>query len=230
MQQPVYYLLPEVYMEIMEREFTTGRYLGPFSEHEIEDLIGLFQSSPLSFVTKPGKPGKYCAVHNFSYPHTPSSSTQSINSSINADDYPCTYGTFTTICLIILHLPPGSQVSICDVAEAYRTIPMIPSQWPGLVVRLRDIDQFAINTNNNFGLSSAGGVYGNLADAGVDIFRANGMGPVSKWVDDHMFFCIHREYLQEYNEKRAAWCREITENGGCIHDVVFGKDHARWET
>jgi hypothetical protein len=197
-------LLPDVYSEIMEREFSTGRYLGPFSEREVEDLIGPFQSSPLSFVTKPGKPGKYRAVHNFSYPHTPSSSTQSINSSINADDYPCTYGTFTTICLIISRLPPGSQVSIRDVAEAYRTIPIRPSQWPGLVVRLRDIDQFAINTNNNFGLTSAGGVYGNLADAGADIFRANGMGPVSKWVDDHVFFRIRRMYIQEYNKKREA--------------------------
>ena len=100
----------------------------------------------------------------------------------DADDYPCTYGTFNTICLVISRLPPGSQVSIRDVAEAYQTIPVKPSQWPGLVVRLQENDQFAINTSNNFGLTSAGGVYGNLADAGADLFRANGMGPVSKWV------------------------------------------------
>jgi hypothetical protein len=104
------------------------------------------------------------------------------------------------------------------VAEAYRTIPIKPSQWPGLVVRLRGSNQFAINTNNNFGLTSAGGVYGNLADAGTNIFRANGMGPVSKWVDDHVFFRIRQIYLQEYNHKRSAWCREIAENGGRVHD------------
>ena len=211
-------VLPDAYAEITEREFTIGRYLGPFSKCEIENLIGPFQSSPLSLVAKPGKPGKYRAVHNFSYPHTPSLSTQSINSSINAEDYPCTYGTFATICLIISRLPPDSQVSVRDVAEAYRTIPVKPSQWPGLVVRLRDVDQFAINTNNNFGLTSAGGVYGIFADAGADIFRANGMGPVSKWVDDHIFFRVRPKYLQEYNKRRAAWHREIAENGGCIHE------------
>ena len=43
-------------------------------------------------------------------------------------------------------MTPVSQVSIHDVAEAYRTIPIKPSQWPGLVVHLQDSDQFAINT------------------------------------------------------------------------------------
>ena len=120
-----------------------GQYLRPFSECEVKNLIGPFQSSPLSLVTKPGKPGKCHGVHNFFYPHAPSSPIQSINSSINADDYPCAYGTFGTICLIIVCLPPSSQVSICDVAEAYRTIPIKPSQWPGLIIHLQDPDQFA---------------------------------------------------------------------------------------
>ena len=43
-------LLPHAYSEITEKEFLIGQYLGPFSEHEVEDLIGPFQSSPLSFV------------------------------------------------------------------------------------------------------------------------------------------------------------------------------------
>ena len=51
---------PEVYEEIVETEFQKGRYLGPFSRAELESLIGPFQSSPLSLVTKPGKPGRYC--------------------------------------------------------------------------------------------------------------------------------------------------------------------------
>jgi hypothetical protein len=74
-----------------------------------------------------------------------------------------------------------------EPAEAYRTIPVVPEQWPGLVVKLHREDQFAINTNNNFGLTSAGGAYGNLDDAAVDIFWGSGIGPISKWVDDHVF-------------------------------------------
>jgi hypothetical protein len=74
------------------------------------------------------------------------------------------------VALIIAHLPPGSQASVRDIAEAYRMIPAAPSQWSGLVIHLQAEDQFTVNVCNNFGLTSAGGVYGMVADAGVDIF------------------------------------------------------------
>ena len=70
-------------------------------------------------------------------------------------------------------LPPGSQASVPDVAEAYRTVPANPSQWPGLVIRPQAEDQFAVNVCNNFGLASAGSVYRTIVDAGADIFRGN---------------------------------------------------------
>lgn len=203
----------------MEKEFRKGRYIGPFSRAELESVIGPFQSSPLSLVPKPGKPGKYRGVHDFSHPRQPSTNPiSSINSAINAHDFPCTWGTFSTICLIIFRLPPGSQASIRDVAEAYRTIPVHHSQWPGLVVRLRGADTFAANTCNNFGLTSAGGAHGLLADAGTDIFRANGIGPLSKWVDDHIFFRIPRSCLSVYNAQRQSWHQLVKTNGGRLHE------------
>ena len=105
--------LPTEYEEIVEKEFHKGRYLGPFSQAELESIIGPFQSSPLSLVPKPGKPGKFRGVHDFSYPHQSSTNPiSSINSAIDAHDFPCTWGTFSTISLIIFRLPPGSQASI----------------------------------------------------------------------------------------------------------------------
>jgi len=205
---------PYVYEEIEIKEFQKGRYIGPFTQNELEHIIGPFQTSPLSIIPKPGKPGKFRAVHNFSSPHTPLSFAASINSQINSDNFPCTWGTFNTVAFIIFHLPPGSRASIRDVAEAYRTIPITPEQWAGLVIRLRGEDRFAVNICNNFGLSSAGGLYGQLADAGADIFRALGIGPLSKWVDDHIFFAIPRQYLVEYNNVRQKWHQLIKKNGG----------------
>jgi hypothetical protein len=184
---------PEAYQDMVSNEFGKGRYIGPCTRQEVEDLIGPFQSSPLSWVPKPGKPGKYRAVHNFSFPHTPTASATSINSSIDVDLFPCTWGTFATICHTIFNLPPGSQAAIRDVAEAYRTIPITADQWPGLVVKLLNDDEFAINICNDFGLTSAGGIYGEVGDAMLDIFRTQGIGPGSKWVDDHIFFCILRK-------------------------------------
>ena len=222
---------PEAYQEMVANEFRKGRYIGPFTRLEVEALIGPFQSSPLSWVPKAGKPGRYRAVHNFSFPHSPTLSAASINSSIDADMFPCTWGTFATICFTIHNLPPGSQAAIRDVAEAYRTIPITPDQWPGLVVKLLNEDEFAINICNNFGLSSAGGIYGEVGDATLDICRTQGIGPISKWVDDHIFFRIlgrshaffsgtcnqppllamHRA---AYNLKRQGWHNTITLNGG----------------
>ena len=210
---------PEVYNEIMENEFRKGRYIGPFSQANLEALIGPFQSSPLSLVPKPGKPGKYRGVHDFSHPHAPDKGAiSSINSNIDSHDFPCTWGTFSTVCLIIYRLPPGSQASIRDVSEAYRTIPVHHKQWPGLVVRLKGEDNFVANINNSFGLTSAGGAHGMLADAGTDIMRASGIGPVSKWVDDHIFFRIPRPHLIAYNAQRQSWHKTVTDNGGRIHE------------
>ena len=62
------YKLPVEYEEIVEKEFCKGRYLGPFSQAELESIIGHFQSSPLSLVPKPRKPGKFRGVHDFSHP------------------------------------------------------------------------------------------------------------------------------------------------------------------
>jgi len=209
--------LPEIHAEITQKEFDAGRYLGPFTQQELETFIGPFQSSPLSLVPKPGKPGKYRPVHDFSHPHSPYI-ISSINSYINIDNFPCTWGTFHAVALIIFCLPPGSRASICDVAEAYKTIPALPSQWPGLVVQLRGSDRFTVNTNNNFGLRSAGGVYGVLADTGTDIFRANGIGPLSKWVDNHIFFQILAIHFPAYNQQCQIWSKEISNNGGRIQD------------
>jgi hypothetical protein len=115
--------------------------------------------------------------------------------------YPCTWGTFATICFTIHNLPPGSQAAIRDVAEAYRTIPITPDQWLGLVVKLLDDDEFAINTCNNFGLTSAGGIYGEVGDATLNIFRAQGIGPISRWVDDHIFFRILSKFLVPFSNR-----------------------------
>ena len=102
------------------------------------------------------------------------------------------------------------------MAEAYCTIPITYSQWPGLVVKLWENDSFAINTCNNFSLTSTGGIYSELGDTTADIFKAQGIGPISKWVDDHIFFHICCEYLPSYNAQREEWWKTIAKNGGQV--------------
>jgi hypothetical protein len=218
------------FQQVVLSEFRAGRYIGPFSSEQLERTIGPFQSSPLSMVPKPHELEKMRLVQNYSFPRTPRDNHTSINYHINSDSFPCTWGTFLAMCLKLSMLPPGSQIAIRDVSEAYRNIPTHSSQWPGTVLRLPpdlfdlslrpDLcaspgrDLYAADTSVCFGESSGAGAYGLVGDAFADILRARGIGPNSKWVDDSAFIRILRVYLAEYNEKRAALHRRLLFLGG----------------
>ena len=57
-----------------------------------------------------------------------------------------------------------------------------------------------------------------VADAGADIFWGQGIGPLAKWVDNHIFFRVPRAHLSGYNAQRAEWHREIEAHGGHRQD------------
>lgn len=212
---------------IIQHEIQRGRYLGPTTRAIVESCMGPFQTSPLSLVPKPHKPNTFRPVQNFSFPYNPSSQYTSINYSISSSNYPCTWGTFSAFALLCHRLPPGSQGAVRDVAEAYRTIPLDPSQWPGAVLRYSDGDEFIIDSNAAFGVASNGGVYGHVADAGADIMRSAGIGPIAKWVDDHTFLRIRTLHLNDYNRRRDIWRQQIERRGGQHHErgrIWFGGD------
>ena len=202
------------FVKIVSLELFKQRYFDPFSSLVTESLIGPFQTSPFSIIPKPGKPERFRLIQNYSYPHnvTPVHLNPSINSFLNSDDFPTTWGTFSIISLLIHQLPPHSQVATREVAEAYRTIPLHHSQWPGTVVRTGE-DAFGIDVMAAFGFSPSSGVYGNVADAGADLFRSQGIGPLAKWVDDHIFFRIRREFLELYNQQRQLRHTDLSEQG-----------------
>lgn len=198
----------------VDNEISKGRYLGPFPLHIIESVIGPFQSSPLSIIPKPGCPGKFRLIQNFSFPYIPTSKfpNPSINSQVKAEDFPTTWGKFSVVYLLISRLPPGSEGATRDVAEAYRTVPIHPSQWPAAVVRISD-SLGCIDTCTAFGATPSAGAYGLMADAGCEIMRQAGIGPIEKWVDDHLFFRIRRTYLPHYNALRQVWHSAIKLKG-----------------
>ena len=211
---PIIHEYQSQFNKIVDLEISKRRYLGPFSRQIIESLIGPFQSSPFSIIPKPGKPGHFRLIQNYSFPHnvTPCHLNPSINSFLNSDDFPTTWGTFTIISLLIHQLPPHSQIATRDVAEAYRTIPLHHSQWPGTVVCTGE-DAFCIDTNAAFGFSPSAGVYGHVADAGADLLRSQGIGPLAKWVDDHVFFRVRLEFLEMYNQQRRIRHEELSPRG-----------------
>jgi hypothetical protein len=224
LNNPSIFVHRNAFDEILHKEFTKQRYIGPFTRDALESFIGPFQSSPLNIIPKPGKPGKFRLIQNLSYPISPQTNEAlSINSQVDSALFPCEWGTFHTVCALIHTLPRGSQGATRDVAEAYRTVPLHPSQWPALVVRVANEPAlFAVDTSLCFGYGPSAGTYGMVRDAGLDIFRAAGIGPIIAWVDDHLFFRLPRDIIADYNKTRETKARVIAEQGGRL------KDNGRW--
>jgi hypothetical protein len=158
----------ESFNKLIQIEFKKDRYLGPLSRTELEELIGPFQTSLLNTIPKPGKPGKFRLIQNLSHPFpgngdNSQSCIMSINHHIESDKFLCTWGTFSTVCLLISQFRPGTQAAVQDVKGAYRNIPLHHSQWPGIVIRLLE-DSFALDTCNCFGLASSVGCYRRIGD------------------------------------------------------------------
>ena len=43
--------------------------------------------------------------------------------------------------------------------------------------------------------------------------RVQGIGPIEKWVDDHIFFHICHSHLANYNKSRQVWRNAIRQSG-----------------
>jgi hypothetical protein len=59
---------------------------------------------------------------------------------------------------------------------------------------------FAVDTSLCFGYGPSAGTYGMVREAGLDIFRAAGIGPIIAWVDDHLFFHLPKDIIADYNK------------------------------
>ncbi|KAF7288455.1 Reverse transcriptase domain-containing protein [Mycena indigotica] len=181
---------PNVIDEYIQTELASHRYSGPFNLSRLKAIIGPIRSSPLGVVPKAGEPDKWRMVQDFSFPYD-DPEIVSINSTIDSDDFPCDWGTFSQMLLLVLDAPPGTQAATLDVDAAFRRVPIHPSQQWFFVVSWRDLCY--IDHCAPFGPSSSPGIFGQIADAMPALLTSNHISPLKKWVDDFCFF----RYLQD---------------------------------
>ncbi|TFK31306.1 hypothetical protein BDQ12DRAFT_729674 [Crucibulum laeve] len=74
-------------------------------------------------------------------------------------------------------------------------------KWQYEMLKKPTEQSHSIPHNGQEHLGSGGGVYGLAGDAGAQLMRARGIGPLLKWVDDHLFFRILTEHIQQYNSQ-----------------------------
>nr|GAT53150.1 predicted protein [Mycena chlorophos] len=189
---------PEVIMAYIRAELAAGHYSGPFHPSRLQNIIGFFRSSPLGVVPKAGSLDEWRIIQDFSFPRN-DPTRSSVNAEIDSDDFPCEWGTFSEVVLMVLDAPPGTEAATLDVDAAFRRVPIHPSQQPHFVVvwdNLCYLDHVA-----PFGPASSPGIFGRLADAMKALYLANDIGPLKKWVDDFLFL----RFPISYNPTRFAY-------------------------
>jgi hypothetical protein len=83
--------------------------------------------------------------------------------------------------------PPGTQACTFDIEKFHRTCPVLPDHKPWLVVQGKP-GEFFIDHTHPFGAACASSNAGMIANAAVDIWIAEGVGPILKYEDDLTVF------------------------------------------
>ena len=176
---------PDHVLSHIHKELSLGRYSGPFSRSRLEFLIGPFRTSPLGTVPKSHGSSERRIIQDLSFPRNDPTLT-SVNDQINIEDFRCDWGTFNDVRSIVVDAPPGTEAATLDVDSAFRCCPIIPSQQSSFIIHWDD--RYYIDHNAPFGATSAGGVFGRVADAKSAILESKEIGPSKNWVDDFVFF------------------------------------------
>jgi hypothetical protein len=177
-----------------------GRYSKPYNPVQLGNQIGYFRTSPIGVVNKDGKDR---IVNDHSWPHD-DPEIFSINSQIDAENFPSDCSTFLDCLMRVATAPPGTQVrrlykvylwssrsyllqaSVFDVDAAYRRMPIAPEDQHYVAITWNG--KIHIDPNFSFGGTSSPGVFSLLANAITFIFRSKKIEDLIKWVDDFVFF------------------------------------------
>jgi hypothetical protein len=92
------------------------------------------------------------------------------------------YGLHLSAYSQLLTAPPGTQAACMDIQKAFRNSPVLPAHKHYIALHWRG--GYPIDHVLPFGLATAGGIQGTVADAIVDILEAHGVHRIIKWVDD----------------------------------------------
>ena len=112
--------LPHIVQQKLEQELKLGRIAGPF----IQPPFPNFKSSPIALREK-STPGKYRMLHNLSFPYD----NNSVNYNIDKTFTTVKYQTLQDAIALIQEHFPSVYLAKSDIADAFRIIPISPTQY-----------------------------------------------------------------------------------------------------
>lgn len=110
---------PDVVDDKLQAELNLNRIVGPF----VQRAFPTFRTSPIGLVEKK-TPGKFRLIHHLSYPPG-----DSVNDGISPVDAHVQYESIDDAVRLVQRFGRGCYMAKTDIAEAFRIVPLHPSQY-----------------------------------------------------------------------------------------------------
>ena len=166
----------EVILKRIAAEVTAGRLHGPLPAH----LLPQVHVSPMGLVPKAHMANKWRLIVDLSHP-----TGSSVNDGISSNLCSLHYASVDDAVDIIKKLGRGTQLVKLDVKDAYRIVPVHPSDYHLLGIRWRD--RTYVDRALPFGLRSAPKIFSALADLVAWVLDQQGIRHQLHYLDDFLF-------------------------------------------
>ncbi|XP_052398873.1 uncharacterized protein LOC127946375 [Carassius gibelio] len=148
---------PQAVDDLMDKELEKGYMIGPFDQPPFK----LFRINPLGVAVRK-YPGKKRLIIDLSAPHS-TVGVPSINSLIPSEPFSLTYSTVDNAIKLIKLAGRGAWLSKADITDAFKIMPLHPSQWHLFGVRWREKIYFSVRLT--FGCESSPKIFDTLSEA-----------------------------------------------------------------
>ena len=167
---------PSVVTERIVTELHEGRLLGPLSS----DALHHVHVSPLGLVPKPHQPNKYRLIVDLSCPDG-----RSVNDGISSETCSLQYASLDDAVAMIRLMGRGTKLVKVDLKDAYRIIPVHPSDYSVLGIAWKG--KTYIDRALPFGLRSAPKIFSAVADFIAWALYQQGVAHQLHYLDDFLF-------------------------------------------
>ena len=147
---------PDVVDRLLAREVDRGYMIGPYSKSPFQP----FRVSPIGVATRKYS-GKKRLIIDLSSPHD--GLVPSINDLIPSEPYSLYYATVDNAVAMIKRAGRGAWLGKADITDAFKVMPLHPSQWPFFGVRWRGLLYFSVKLP--FGSRSSPSIFNTLSEA-----------------------------------------------------------------
>ena len=147
---------PEVVDTLLEKEITKGFMIGPFDKSPFSTT----RINPIGIATRKYS-GKKRLIIDLSAPHN--DETKSINSLIPPALFSLCYATTDDAIKLIQKAGRGAWLAKADITDAFKVMPLHPSQWHLFGVKWREKIYFSVRFT--FGCRSSPKIFDTLSEA-----------------------------------------------------------------